>query len=316
MTALERRYRRLLWLLPARHRHAYGDELIGLLLDLGSDRTRPNLAEVFSVITLALRLRLREPAGWPRTAASIVLTAALVVAGTRQAGLQLALLPDGVVVLSLPSHDLLIVGVQRFEGAVLTVLSIAAVSLLAPLAWVSGARRTALILYLALFGSQVLPVAWGITFPVPALWYLWPLAALAALRWLPPVRPRALWAALVPLVALTWAGVAEAVIAQPAGWMVVAIVAICAAALVGVRRGWAVLAGATVAGAVGGWLLSATSQGSSAGSMWFWSSHWPSVSQWLLVAVVVAIGATAHRTLALTGRYKRRNERPSSEYAG
>ena len=42
MAPLERRYRRLLQLLPADHRAARGQELLGLLLDLDDGRSRPS----------------------------------------------------------------------------------------------------------------------------------------------------------------------------------------------------------------------------------------------------------------------------------
>ncbi|GAA2603120.1 hypothetical protein GCM10010399_37470 [Dactylosporangium fulvum] len=73
--SLERRYRRLLRLLPADHRAARGEELLGLLIDLDEGRTRPSLRQAVGVFGLALRLRL------PR-AASLLLAAFLVAYST------------------------------------------------------------------------------------------------------------------------------------------------------------------------------------------------------------------------------------------
>jgi hypothetical protein len=56
---LERRYRRLLRLLPPDHRAARGDELLGVLLDIDAGRTRPSPRQALGVAGLALRLRLR-----------------------------------------------------------------------------------------------------------------------------------------------------------------------------------------------------------------------------------------------------------------
>ncbi|HYU86119.1 MAG TPA: hypothetical protein VEK80_15070 [Kribbellaceae bacterium] len=74
MTPLERRYRRLMRLLPAQYRAARGEELVSLLLDLDSDRTRPRPAEVLSLVAFALRLRLAAVTVSARTAATFVLT--------------------------------------------------------------------------------------------------------------------------------------------------------------------------------------------------------------------------------------------------
>jgi hypothetical protein len=293
MTALEHRYRRLLWLLPAQHRGAHGDELVGLLLDVAGDRTRPNLVEVFDIVALGIRLRLRAPAGWPRFAASILLTAVLVVGGTRPAGVQVA----GY------SHGWLMVGPAylMFGGHLATVAALVAVglSLLAPLAWVLGARRAALVLFVGLVGVQVALVGQTAGFQVSALQYLVPLVVLLALWRLPTVRPRALWAMLVPLSTLAWAGVGPAAI-----WLVVGFCVtcgICAAVVAGRRRGWPVLVGTAVAGAAAGWLLWVLNQRlSSAHFGWVFDDGlqwWPgaSVSHWLLVGVLVAAGAAGRR---------------------
>ncbi|GAA5186693.1 hypothetical protein GCM10023322_33520 [Rugosimonospora acidiphila] len=75
MNPLERRYRRLLNLLPADHRVARGEELLGLLLDLDHGRTRPTIRQTAGILGLALRLRLGA-------AGSLLLTAFVVAACT------------------------------------------------------------------------------------------------------------------------------------------------------------------------------------------------------------------------------------------
>ncbi|MGI5238338.1 hypothetical protein [Dactylosporangium sp. CA-139066] len=62
MDALERRYRALIRLLPADHREARGEELLGLLLDLDDGREWPSLRQGAGVAGLAVRLRLGQGA--------------------------------------------------------------------------------------------------------------------------------------------------------------------------------------------------------------------------------------------------------------
>jgi hypothetical protein len=62
MDALERRYRTLVRLLPADHRAARGEELLGLLLDLDDGRAWPSPRQAAGVVALAARLRLGQGA--------------------------------------------------------------------------------------------------------------------------------------------------------------------------------------------------------------------------------------------------------------
>src|SRR5258708_26727004 len=70
--ALQRRYRRLLAWYPAEYRHAYGEEMIGVLIAAASDGSkRPGLGGAFDLIRGGLRARLLAGwrtlagAGWP-----------------------------------------------------------------------------------------------------------------------------------------------------------------------------------------------------------------------------------------------------------
>src|SRR5690349_11320588 len=82
MTPLERRCRRLLWLLPPDDRAARGEEIVGLLRDVSGDRPRPHPAEVWSLVWMAARLRLRSG----RTFLVLLGTALLVAAVTQPLG--------------------------------------------------------------------------------------------------------------------------------------------------------------------------------------------------------------------------------------
>jgi len=60
MSALERRYRRLLAWYPAEHRGAHAEEMIGVLLAAARDRQRhPRLSDALDLIRGGLRIRLR-----------------------------------------------------------------------------------------------------------------------------------------------------------------------------------------------------------------------------------------------------------------
>jgi hypothetical protein len=57
---LERRYRRLLGLYPARHRRVHGEEMLGVLLAAAPDgQRRPRLVEALDLMWSALRIRFR-----------------------------------------------------------------------------------------------------------------------------------------------------------------------------------------------------------------------------------------------------------------
>ncbi|WP_203919784.1 hypothetical protein [Rugosimonospora africana] len=198
MSALERRYRRLIGLLPADHRAARGEELLGMLLDLDDGRGRPSFRQASGVLGLAVRLRLARLSGL----GSLVVTALLVALATDQVMALTNLLfpPPGVVAMSpsvshLLHHDLL-----SLLGFPLAWLGVT-------VAWVLGARRTALAGYTALVAYQVLssflpPVA-AVTGPVYQLPVLAAMAVATRWRW-PVRRPRGTVLATLPLGVLLW----------------------------------------------------------------------------------------------------------------
>jgi hypothetical protein len=60
MSALERRYRRLLAWYPAQHRHAHGDEMVGVLLASARDgQRRPRASDALDLALGGLRIRAR-----------------------------------------------------------------------------------------------------------------------------------------------------------------------------------------------------------------------------------------------------------------
>ncbi len=82
MSALERRYRRLLAWYPARHRRAHADEMVGVLLAASAGRHRPGVAETADLIKGAVLIRARAAlrgrpeAGWQDAMAVASLLAA------------------------------------------------------------------------------------------------------------------------------------------------------------------------------------------------------------------------------------------------
>ncbi|WP_327032122.1 hypothetical protein [Micromonospora ureilytica] len=211
MSPLERRYRRLLRLLPATHRTARGEELLGLLLDLDDGRRHPSRHETLNIIALAIRLRLTTPV--TTVALTTALSALLVAAGTQPAGQTLDLFTGAVLATDMPA---IIAGWPQIVALGLLPL--------APLiAWLCGATRTALTLQ-AIF--LTVTVGWfviemlngadvGINNPGQQLFsYAAPVLTLVLLaiaareRWTLP-RPRLFWWALVPLGILAWKGTGE-----------------------------------------------------------------------------------------------------------
>ena len=180
MGTLERRYRRLLPLLPADHRAARGEELLGLLLDLDSGRTRPSLRQALGVFGLALRLRLPD-------AASLLLSAVLVAYSTEiaAAACQLSV---GAATVSVDS---------RFP---LHNVTLALLRLAIPVAWILGARRLTLAVYAALLAYS-LATAGGLFAVDPLVFF--GLGSAAALRW-PTLRPRVVLLAAIPVAMLLW----------------------------------------------------------------------------------------------------------------
>ena len=60
MSALERRYRRLLAWYPAQHRNAHGDEMIGVLLASARDgQRRPRRSDALDLALGGMRIRIR-----------------------------------------------------------------------------------------------------------------------------------------------------------------------------------------------------------------------------------------------------------------
>ncbi|MEE6306520.1 hypothetical protein V1634_06730 [Plantactinospora veratri] len=210
MSLLERRYRRLLRLLPATHRTARGEELLGLLLDLDHGRRYPSRHEALHIIALAIRLRLTTPV--TTAALTTGLSALLVAAGTQPAGDTLDLFTGAALATDMPA---IIASWPQ--------LAVLALPPLAPLvAWLCGATRSALTLQA---GCLTVVVGWFIVdvlngaamgaspgqqllaFTVPVL-ILVLLAIAARERWTAP-RPRLFWWALLPLGILAWKGTGE-----------------------------------------------------------------------------------------------------------
>ncbi|WP_410821065.1 hypothetical protein [Micromonospora sp. 050-3] len=264
MSPLERRYRRLLRLLPATHRTARGEELLGLLLDLDDGRRHPSRHETLNIIALAIRLRLTTPV--TTAALTTGLSALLVAAGTQPAGHTLDLFTGAVLTTDMPA---IISSWPQIVGLGLLPL--------APLiAWLCGATRTALTLQ-AMF--LTVTVGWFVfdvlngagmgtnlgqqifAYAVPAS-ILALLAIAARERWTVP-RPRLFWWALVPLGILAWKGTGEwgrhgvyVLDAVPTVIGILAAATAAVAAAFAVRRHRpAVIVGVALTGFLAGWLI-------------------------------------------------------------
>ena len=182
---LERRYRRLLRLLPADHRATRGEELLGLLLDLDEGRTRPSPRQAVGVVGLALRLRLPD-------AATLLLTALLVAFSTEIADTAYRI-GTGTMTVVLGSR-------YPIQDVTLALLVPALLRLAVAVAWILGARRTTLLACVAL-------LAWSLAVGgllLIDLEFLVGLTAAAALRWWPPRRRRAALLAAIPVAMLLW----------------------------------------------------------------------------------------------------------------
>jgi hypothetical protein len=184
VSPLERRYRLLLHLLPADHRAARGDELLGILLDLDGHRNWPTIRQALGVFTLAMRLRLAGPA-------TMLLTASLVAVCTSSSPYLYSVMTSSIVIINPP------------PAAVVAVLAMPSLLPLGiAVAWILGARRTALAIAGALLASQLI----SLHALAPVLLDLALLAVLtAAVRWRwPAPRPRIALLATVPLAILLW----------------------------------------------------------------------------------------------------------------
>ncbi len=187
MSPLERRYRRMLRLLPAEHRRARGEELLGLLLDLDGERDRPSPRQAIGLLGLALRLRLL-PAG-------SLLLAAWLVADSTSAATSIHQLTTGAV-------DVTVDGSFPLHNPAAILLISALPQLGTAVAWILGARRTALAMFAASMATQILPSG-------PAGLALGDLMTLAVLtpavawRW-PAPRPRIALLAATALAIPLW----------------------------------------------------------------------------------------------------------------
>lgn len=105
MNPLERRYRRVLRLLPAGYRRAWEEDMVSAFLQSADGASRPSFGERLSVAALAVRLRFTgshaSPRSlvWYRTVGIVALLALLfqalgATARLARAGTGLALLPD------------------------------------------------------------------------------------------------------------------------------------------------------------------------------------------------------------------------------
>jgi hypothetical protein len=237
MRLLERRCRRLLWLLPPAERRARGEELVTVLVDVSGDRCRPSLPETASVVLFALKLRVRTRTGRLATVLRIALPALVVVAATQSLGRALSLAtrfsPD-------------------WSPAMLASLTL---PVLSGLLWVLGLGRAALASWLAaaaFVGFTYLRAVISLDAGADTVrWWIGTdgvllavaVAAAAATAWgrLDPPRPRAGWIMLlvlaVPVSAatrvLTDAHVALKL--EPAGWLLAACTVVALAALGGRR---------------------------------------------------------------------------------
>lgn len=149
MSYVERCYRRLIRLLPAEERAARGDELLGLLLDLESDRRLPSVREVAGLLALTVRLHARR-LGIGRLALGLFGAYLMVVCTTSGAQILASILASGAES-SIAGFDLIGLAMA------LACLGIAA-------AWILGAYRVTLMLFglLAVYdihalGSMYLP---------------------------------------------------------------------------------------------------------------------------------------------------------------
>jgi hypothetical protein len=247
---LERRYRRLLEVLPAEDRAARGEELLGLLLDLDNGRTRPSVREASGVVALGLRLRLARlgrPA-WQLLArpASLLLSAFIVASCTAPLGDLIDYYTGGarsVDVAAGPGFARLAIG--------------PAIWLAVAVAWVLGARRSALALCLAwvVYILSTYFVATNlvmVAFPAAMLVAVW-------LR-LPAPRSRTALLAGIPVALLLWKLIwvwgrhGMYFVTAPAwvSWAAAGTGAAIAAAVTW-RRGWRLASVGATAGLCAGW---------------------------------------------------------------
>jgi hypothetical protein len=312
MSPLERRYRRLLRLLPAGYRAARGEELLGLLLDLDHGRTRPSMRQAGGLIAMAARLRLGDlPA-----VGAVLFTAFLVAQGTAGLGELLDSYTGAFRPVDLPA--------LRAETPLL--LALALVPLGVAVAWILRARRVAFIIQAgavvwALCGiarfSRVLAGYW----PTAVLQLIAELVVLAVLaagvrwRWDPP-GPRLPWLVMVPLAVLGWKATGAwgrhgMYFPRPApgvGWLTAFAVAAAAIVLTR-RRGWPRMVVGGLVGLVAGRLLPAAALDV------VYGTHGWDVSFTVAIALLGG-GATLLTRWRSTGRGQPPTERGTRPLAG
>jgi hypothetical protein len=112
---LERQYRRLLTVYPRRHRRAYEEEMVGVLLaDAAPDQRRPTVPEALNLLASAVAVRLRAGLGvlredaWRRAAYAVHLFGAvfLLAVGVRRIAVTVAASVTHGVMLPMSSADL------------------------------------------------------------------------------------------------------------------------------------------------------------------------------------------------------------------
>jgi hypothetical protein len=89
----EHHYRRLLLAYPAQHRAAHGEEMLGVLMDTATPRSRPKLADAADLVRggLIVRARRADAAGWGDALAVLGVVTAMLVCTLAPLGLCLLL---------------------------------------------------------------------------------------------------------------------------------------------------------------------------------------------------------------------------------
>ncbi|HWS35279.1 MAG TPA: hypothetical protein VN408_21400 [Actinoplanes sp.] len=148
--ALERAYRRLLYVYPHSYRHRHGTELVTTLLEMAEPgRTRPAAADVRHMIITGVAQRFRLPSGRPLATAAAVLAllggAALGAAGTSWAAAQtFAALPTearGAQILTLLAGTPTTIDVNTYYGTPDTGASVSGTTSVRRAAWDPAAAR-------------------------------------------------------------------------------------------------------------------------------------------------------------------------------
>jgi hypothetical protein len=198
-TGLEKRCRRVVRLLPRAERDARGDEVLGVLMDLSTGRTRPPLAEVVAVAGLSLRLRLAARAARLVIAAPVLVATLLLVVAPWPVG--------AVIRVVLPHASTPVTRVVEFAALIGLWLAGGAV-------WLLGLRRVATALWLVFAGATLIETARGLD-DHASTWYLTTVTlpvlitaatlVVAVRRGVPAPQPRWAWLLLMLGTAAGWA---------------------------------------------------------------------------------------------------------------